>query len=58
MISELLKIIRKIRLRLLIVILKSNFEFSQSESEIENLFDEISKIENLKEIIKTKREVY
>lgn len=48
-------IMKKIRLTLIIGILISNFGFSQSKSEIENLLDGISKIENSKEITKTKQ---
>ncbi|NEV95064.1 hypothetical protein G3567_13045 [Psychroflexus sp. YR1-1] len=44
---------KKIRLTLIIGILISSFGFSQSKSEIENLLDGISKIENSKEITET-----
>ena len=43
---------KKIHLILIIGILISSFGFSQSKSEIENLLDGISKIEDSKEIIK------
>lgn len=46
---------KKIRLTLIIGILISNFGFSQSKSEIENLLDGISKIENSREITKTEQ---
>jgi hypothetical protein len=46
---------KKVRLTLMIVILISSFGFSQSKSEIENLLDGISKIENSKEITKTEQ---
>ncbi|XLS27663.1 hypothetical protein ACJD0Z_10690 [Flavobacteriaceae bacterium M23B6Z8] len=46
---------KKIYLTLIIGILISSVGFSQSKSEIENLLDGISKIENSKEIIKAKQ---
>ena len=46
---------KKIRLTLIFGILISNFGFSQSKSEIENLLNGISKIENSKEITKTEQ---
>ena len=46
---------KNIRLTLIIIVLISNFGFSQSKSEIENLLDGISTIENSKEITKTKQ---
>lgn len=46
---------KKVHLTLIIVVLISSFGFSQSKSEIENLLDGISKIENSKEITKTKQ---
>jgi len=46
---------KKIRLTLIIVVLISSFGFSQSKSEIENLLDGISKIENSKKITKTEQ---
>ena len=45
----------KIRRTLIILVLISSFGFSQSKSEIENLLNGISTIENSKEIIKTKQ---
>jgi hypothetical protein len=48
-------IMKKIRLTLIIGILISNFGFSQSKSEIENLLEGIYKTENSKEITKTKQ---
>ena len=44
---------KKIRLTLIIGFLISSFGFSQSKSDIGNLLDGISKIENSKEITKT-----
>ncbi|WP_196887306.1 hypothetical protein [Aureivirga sp. CE67] len=46
---------KKIQLTLIIVVLISCFGFSQSKSEIENLLDGISTIENSKEIAKTEQ---
>ena len=46
---------KKIRLILIIGILIPSFGFSQSKSDIENLLDGITKIENSKEIKKTKQ---
>ena len=46
---------KKIRLTLIIGILISNFGFSQSKSEIGNLLDGISKIENSKKIAQTEQ---
>ena len=46
---------KKVCLTLIIGILISSFGFSQSKSEIENLLDRISKIENSKEIIKAEQ---
>ena len=46
---------KKIRLTLIIGVLISNFGFSQSKSEIENLLDGISKIENSKELTNTEQ---
>ncbi len=46
---------KKIRLILIIAVLISSFGFSQSKSEIENLLDGISTIDNSKEITKTKQ---
>ncbi|MBL1219173.1 MAG: hypothetical protein D8M59_16975 [Planctomycetes bacterium] len=46
---------KKIRLTLIIGVLISSFCFSQSKTEIGNLLDGISKIENSKEITKTEQ---
>ena len=46
---------KKIRLTLIIGILITSFGFSQSKSEIENLLNGISKVENSKEITKTEQ---
>ena len=46
---------RKIRLTLLFGILISGFAISQSKSDVENFLNEISKIDNSKNITKTKQ---